>query len=1166
MVRLQKELSASAVEVASTSLWGHLDNFFLLPFVFACLLVGTFITYHALVNLAYHRFWDVLNVRAFMREVVWWNGQLLYLPVTLAASRALACETFTIGQYQGQSRVAVDPNLECGGVGHTLLLVLCVPLLVIWGVGVPAGIAWHVSSSLVFPPSKPHRHERFLRWKESEYAFGITVDWRREHMWMFSSFVRRWWHPYNRAIWYSMLGLLVLLHALMRSMPEMQVNFFFALVFAWTLRMVLLPAYRVGTSSALCLVIWSAASFNAIYSVIRANGVVSALTIDSEYFAFMQGVNSFFFAVVLVVLGVACSPAFTWPRGMVGGHQWRSLSGFSGDFFNPKEASLYTFRGTSAAGAMRGKDTSARNPYLRTAAMLRRAVALGVPASTPAPAGAGVEPDGDADAPPSTPSKLPSDFTLAMPPGSGKVAPLVEPPDAKVSPRAAVAEEVDDSVGPVPRLGLGGGLHADADAREGSAEGGDDPLEVGISDAVLDELLTERDYLDFGDDFGESDEEEEGAPEQELDASAGQQVPGAPVPTYSTSMSRGQRALRARKRTFVNRAISLAGGKRRRQGCTGWCESKGWYTAEFLGCAVEAGDVDPHTGQAKYLCCPWLRHGKQATSTAASLGQAGLLLKGWTVREYLTAGARSTPLRKWFSVLPGRSANTSVRISQLQSQRLLTPDDVAELEMRWMLGIRAARTIVRRSQRIPPELVDTRLVRRLALALRMEHRMARRMRHVLAYSLQDTLDELALVIDRCAPVSIFPNATLERLLPGLRARMAKREKQMALVDPRLRRILLKLFALKAWMGSRPIKSCFPEDVYASTKHTVRGLNATVAAWLTSRRVAPSTAPLLSPPADQEPSKPADEGGVGGGRLVRKLSRRNSMWEELQLLARAQAQAAAGGSEEAILRQRGYSTYTLQQLSSMAFGGSAGLAPISFMPAMDLLQLSPDATLFAHESSAGIQGDFGTEVKRRVLTDARKRSGLSRCRAVLALLRAVRDRWRVILVNWEKAEGDPGCVPQLLRAVQGVGDFTDQDVQAERAGVQAALQDSPQEEEEGGGVPPPDTSHVNTVPEALGMLTGLSAPDARLVVVWYDAYLAVGTTLREVSETLAPIMAGLQPPPPADAAPADTAGTSAREDGAPQEAKMPGTLQAGGAARSALSNLLRRARGNLAQRG
>jgi hypothetical protein len=503
-------------------------------------------------------------------------------------------------------------------------------------------------------------------------------------------------------------------------------------------------------------------------------------------------------------------------------------------------------------------------------------------------------------------------------------------------------------------------------------------------------------------------------------------------------------------------------------------------------------------------------------------------MRAWSKRDYLTTGARSTPLRKWFSVLPGRSANTSVRISQLQLQRLLTPDDVAELEMRWILGIKAAKSLVRRSERIPSELVDCRLIRRLALALRMEHRVSRRMRHVLAYSLQDTLDELAVVLDRCAPVSIFPNETLERLLPGLVTRMAKREKQMALVDPRLRRMLLKLFALKAWMGQRPIKTSFPQAAYVKDQLARRGMNSMLAGWLSRADKA------------EEEAKPAS-------RLIRRLERRDSMRPELALVARAQEHAKEGGTVDSIMMERGYVTYTRQLLSSMAYGGTTALSAVRLMPAMDLLLLTPDSSLFVKESTGSIHGDLGTELKRRVLSDARKRSSMDRCRAVLSLGAAVRDRWRVVLVQWEKAAGDPGCVPALLDAVSD-GSYSKTDGSGESEGSEGA---------DLAALPSAQLEAVNTVQEAMSLLTGLNQPDSRLVLVWYDAYLSAVAALDHAHNKLDPVIAGLMPRetvvPAADGGESDSPAQRARE------AALPKILQRGGVARFALGKLISRVR-------
>jgi hypothetical protein len=83
-----------------------------------------------------------------------------------------------------------------------------------------------------------------------------------------------------------------------------------------------------------------------------------------------------------------------------------------------------------------------------------------------------------------------------------------------------------------------------------------------------------------------------------------------------------------------------------------------------------------------------------------------------------------------------------------------------------------------------------------------------------AQLLEDVRDELISIHNNTAPLSIFGGLQgsggaqvawqLKQLLPGFCARLQRRQQELILVSPRLRRILLKMTAVAAFIGSRPI--------------------------------------------------------------------------------------------------------------------------------------------------------------------------------------------------------------------------------------------------------------------------------------------------------------------------------------------------------------------------
>jgi hypothetical protein len=96
-------------------------------------------------------------------------------------------------------------------------------------------------------------------------------------------------------------------------------------------------------------------------------------------------------------------------------------------------------------------------------------------------------------------------------------------------------------------------------------------------------------------------------------------------------------------------------------------------------------------------------------------------------------------------------------------------------------------------------------LRRQARLLFREFRRAMLCRHVLAWSLEQTIDDLSVLADTARGRSVIPRfPALAPLLPYLASRMHQRAQFWSLTDPRVASIVLRLLALRTLMGGRRI--------------------------------------------------------------------------------------------------------------------------------------------------------------------------------------------------------------------------------------------------------------------------------------------------------------------------------------------------------------------------
>lgn len=108
-------------------------------------------------------------------------------------------------------------------------------------------------------------------------------------------------------------------------------------------------------------------------------------------------------------------------------------------------------------------------------------------------------------------------------------------------------------------------------------------------------------------------------------------------------------------------------------------------------------------------------------------------------------------------------------------------------------------------QFVPVEIVNISQLQRLAGRVRRYWKVAHRLRHILSWSLQECIDELLAIAEACDGKSIFPNPHLEAVIKGFRPWLERRKRDFILLRPNKRRILLKLLALRCWIGDRSIR-------------------------------------------------------------------------------------------------------------------------------------------------------------------------------------------------------------------------------------------------------------------------------------------------------------------------------------------------------------------------
>ncbi|RYY34748.1 hypothetical protein EON62_03015, partial [archaeon] len=303
-----------------SSVYGYVDGYAWVALAWALIPPAAALVFWLLLAYGYMRYWDMHKLRQGGKDVIVILLTLLQLPAVLALSRMYLCNSHaTLPGW----RLAVDPALKCFEANHMILAAVCFPSTLFFAIGLPLWMARRIHRTVVY--RRRFEHERYVRWKEAEYVHHLSDDWRRDQMWLSSSFVARWGHTYDRPAWMVCNTLLVVVYTYGRSMPDIQADIFFAIIGLWSIRQLLVPGFRCGTSNLLASCIYSGLGVIVFWGVMRAHRIVNSMTVDSAWSRTMNHMNIALIVIVLAVVALSCVPLFGWPQGYVGPKLWREM-------------------------------------------------------------------------------------------------------------------------------------------------------------------------------------------------------------------------------------------------------------------------------------------------------------------------------------------------------------------------------------------------------------------------------------------------------------------------------------------------------------------------------------------------------------------------------------------------------------------------------------------------------------------------------------------------------------------------------------------------------------------------------------------------------------------------------------------------------------------------
>jgi hypothetical protein len=781
------------------SIFGVLPGYSVIAIIWALVPIAVIAVVAFVLWYARHRYFRIRGATQWLLDVAVNVGLVLQLPTSLLLLRAYICEAHPL--YEGL-RLSVEPEVACLSGPHFAVMVVCAPTCAFALLGFPLWLLYRARACLVY--GRRYQHERYLRWLEAEYVHGLSDSWRADRVWLVSSFRRGAGHPYDRGLWALSMSALVAVFVFLRSLPAIQTDILFAVTALWSLRQLALPGYRCATSNVLASTVYSGLSVIMFWGVMRAHQIKSSLTVDSAWAQAVNVMSGVLCALVVLLITASALPAFGWPRGFIGSSIWRlALQEDGKDRSSGRQRPQQQPLGgmpalrASASAEMGPPDwpqsqqeqhwvlrllTRSRLLMDRQVATLPASVGMtdlrsarstrlvshavrSLTARSARHSGGFASPLRDAASPAPGSDKsgrrgsLESHGSLAQrwaSPAKVHPEPLLQP--AALVAGGGVAAGTTPSVpAPAARPPLEAARHPSDERASGRAPSSPQrraipPLRIGGvgapgSSAEAGGFTHEATVIDVrggggggGARHADSGDEVEDNDDDDLDA-----------------------LLEARERAFE--------AQQRREATAAVTEAAAATSQDGAGFAP-AG-VRPGTGLRDRR--PLVNGGTPLDLEAGDGGGGGEIVDA------------------------GKAAAAAAIV-----HAPLTVAEVSALEAVWVALIRAARSCLRLQSRRPPELVHVPLLRSHARTLRRELRRALRCRHVLAWSLEEAIDDCSTLADRAAAVTVFPNPEFEALLAHLRARCRQRDYDYSLSHPRRKTLMLKLTALVAFMGGRRV--------------------------------------------------------------------------------------------------------------------------------------------------------------------------------------------------------------------------------------------------------------------------------------------------------------------------------------------------------------------------
>lgn len=748
------------------SRWGQQDNFLPLSIIWIVLPIMWIAVPFILKYADGYVLVDLFAPRLVVANVMVWLAYMLYVPTSMHLLRIYVCED--IDQLEG-SRLAADMNVSCNSAEHVTFMLLALPSTIGFVIFFPVWMFHHIQKNLVHTSDTPHAHERYIQLKEAEHMFQLTDDWKYEYMWLFTSFFRNKIRVYTRAIWLGIMGFIIFVYAFLRISKSLQADLYFLVLAVWTLKSFLYPPFRCGSSNVLHLASMLILTLSTGFSFVRAHDIRSPLGVDSEFTQIMETSTIVVITLYVLWFPICSLPHFSWPKGFLGPFIWERV-------WVPIEN----------IGII-----NARQLFVILAEV-----------------------------------------------------------ELKSRPHAIEDTNQFSSFSSLPRRVAS---MTSEDIEKDENTGISEEWDYG-SDDELDRLLKEKDSKDIaGSEYGAQEdirkkedlEQMDGEDSQKLRAS----VKVSTRPHFSMYSSNTGDALATPKSLYIL--------QRQR----GWMET---IIAYLYTCRRSCGKFMRFLAHLRSSRDPF-RHMKNTCQIHCNddvrLSKYGLVRidgtedacrtywRSYTVKfmlprmvsDRLGSDGEKTTLDQASEIfqsikshciplkVPRNSTTSSLGdIEEQQSDEAmpLSIIDLCVFEIKWLMLLKRSEALLLHVETMHRETTYFPTLWACAEELRREFYRARRMRHIFAQLLSNKLDDAARALELYQHC-VRTNPVLQTALDSLPTAVLAREYRLALISPKMRRVLTKIVAMKAWLGNRKIASCFPPEAYKIEFQSLRRMRQQV---------------------------------------------------------------------------------------------------------------------------------------------------------------------------------------------------------------------------------------------------------------------------------------------------------------------------------------------------